>query len=61
MKIGYRRLDGDTSTAYLDCDHNNQHFTCGHGADQPHVGADKYTDEPVAVMWNDTEWTEVAP
>lgn len=60
MKIGYRTLDGYRSTAYLDCDAHPDGWDCGHGDDGNHTGINKYTDEPVTVRWNDTEWIEIS-
>lgn len=47
MKIGYTRLNGFTSTAYLD-----------DGDGNTRTGQDKYTDEPITVRWNGDTWTE---
>lgn len=51
MKIGYRNLSGSTSTAYLDEE--------DYEPEEVAAGADKYTDEPVAVQWDGIGWVEV--
>lgn len=47
MKIGYTRIYGFTSTAYLD-----------DGDGDTRTGQDKYTEEPITVRWNGDEWIE---
>jgi len=53
VKVSYVTLEGHTSTAYLDRQEGERW-----------VGANKYTDEPVTVYWNDDDeihaWCEVA-
>jgi hypothetical protein len=51
-KVGYQTTEGHTSVAYLDTD--------GEGPGVHH-GEDKYTDEPVSVIWDDTygKWLQV--
>lgn len=49
MKVRYRTESGSESTAYLD-----------DGESDTRTGADKYTDEPLAVRWDGANWVEVA-
>lgn len=49
MKVRYRTESGGESTAYLD-----------DGDGDTRAGADKYTDEPLTVRWDGTNWAEVA-
>lgn len=48
MKVRYRTDSGHESTAYLD-----------DGESATRTGIDKYTDEPLTVRWDGSEWTEV--
>jgi hypothetical protein len=52
VKVGYRKLNGFTSTAYLDEDPVSS---------DTYAGEDKYTGYPVRVRWSDEhdEWREV--
>lgn len=47
MKIEYRRLAGGVSTAYID-ERDGDVAT----------GTDKYTDDPVRVVWSGAAWVE---
>lgn len=49
MKVRYRTESGSESTAYLD-----------DGESNTRTGTDKYTDEPLTVRWDGSEWVEVA-
>lgn len=49
MKVRYRTSSGSESTAYLD-----------DGESSTHTGVDKYTDEPLTVRWDGSEWVEAA-
>lgn len=53
MKVGYRKLNGFVSTAYLDDDDIIDGQTL-------YAGEDKYTGAPVTVQWDDDcdEWKE---
>ncbi|RPE40254.1 hypothetical protein EDD90_3290 [Streptomyces sp. Ag109_O5-1] len=48
MKVNYRTESGSESTAYLD-----------DGEAGTRTGADKYTDEPLTVRWDGSQWVEV--
>lgn len=48
MKVRYRTKSGSESTAYLD-----------DGESDTRTGADKYTDEPLAIRWDGAKWVEV--
>lgn len=54
MKVGYRKLNGYKSTAYLDDDYTEDRVV--------YDGEDKYTGAPLRVQWDDArdEWMEVA-
>lgn len=46
IKVGYKSLNGYNSKAYV-----SEH--------PPHIGTDKYTDEPLEVVPTDYGWVEV--
>jgi hypothetical protein len=48
MKVRYRTQSGTESTAYLD-----------DGESDTRTGADKYTDEPLTVRWDGSQWVEI--
>lgn len=52
MKVGYRKLNGYISTAYLDDDWDDR-------PGNVYTGEDKYTELPVTVRWTGEEWVEL--
>lgn len=48
IKVAYRLIGGGESVAYV-------------SATPPHIGEDKYSEQPVEVAWDGFTWREVAP
>lgn len=57
MKVGYLRLDGFRSTAYLDSYEDESGRIA---ADLPFEGEDRYSGNRITVLATDEGWVEIA-